>query len=154
MLAGVFSSFVWSRFVYRGLFFRLPENSLREVDKMVRFLFGIKAARSGAYLGREIPALCEPQERGGLGLIEYRGHAEALVGVLARHVEGSLFGPPDFGNLLLGIFEERVATAHPAVCAFLARGISDISVKKRRGAFPSVRVVRGRRKTGPLGGES
>ena len=146
LLAEVFSSFVWSRFVYRGIFFRLPEKALCEVDKMVRFLFGIRAGRSGAYLGREIPALCEPPERGGLGLIEYRGHAEALVGVLARHVEGSLFWPPAFGNLLLVIFEERVATSHPAVRSFLARGISDISVKKLRGAFPSVRIVRGAEK--------
>lgn len=113
------------------------------MDSGVRFLFGVRVGRTGTYLGREIPALCEPPERGGLGLIEYRGHAEALVGVLARHIEGSLYWPAAFGELLQVIFEQRVAIAHPSIRSFLARGISDISVKKLRAAFPSVRVVRG-----------
>ena len=144
--AQIFNTFIWSRIVYQGIYCKLGEKVLVQVDNIARLLFGIRSHYSKKYLGREIPALCDSCDYGGLNLIDYRGHAECLVGVLARHIGGSLYWPKGFEHVLMAEFESRMQGAIPWVARFVSKGFSvgvpEMSVAMLRKQIPAIRVRR------------
>ncbi len=139
--AQVFNTYIWSKFVYQGAVYPISERTLTQVDDIVRSILGIQTAR--AYLGREIKALCDEQSIGGLGLIDYRTHAECMIGTLAMHVTEAMYWPKDYWNVLEALLEQRMQYVNNTIKQYLADSDNtNVTVKQLRKICPTVRVQR------------
>ena len=141
--AQVFNTYLWSKVVYQGSVYALSSVTLDKVDDIVRSLCGVRSVSSHAYLGREIPALCEDTDRGGLGLIDYRAHADCMIGSLVQHFTGTKYWPEEHIDVLHKVYEARLSKVNPVIQQYLRDGIDDsVSVKNLRKVYPTLRVQR------------
>ena len=88
----IFNVFIWSKFIY--LFQHVPpsQEQLDMIWKVIKPLFGIYT-RTGAYLGRSLENLVKPKNLGGMGLTDYKSHAQGLKAILIRYNLGLQYWP-------------------------------------------------------------